>query len=171
MSNANFVAIQMLNNMVNEYLKKTNKSSTKDAISNLVKFATEINAEAVFGAAIDVPLIKYDGKVIIKYGSRDKYEVSHTKKMVDYFNSAKTIPIIGLRISPVQSKASDVSAYYSITLYCLADYKGSSDGKPKDSDFIYNQIAFKCNSGSEFTFVIESDNVVTGESVNRVFMG
>jgi hypothetical protein len=171
MSNANFVAIQMLNNMVNDYLKKTNKSNTKDAISNLVKFATEINAEAVFGAAIDVPLIKYDGKVIIKYGQRDVYEVNHTKKMVDYFNSAKTIPIIGLRISPVQSKTGDVSVYYSITLYCLSDYKGSADSKPKDSDFIYNQIAFKCNSGSEFTFVIESDNVVTGDSVNRVFMG
>lgn len=171
MSNANFVAIQMLNNMVNDYLKKANKSNTKDAISNLVKFATEINAEAVFGAAIDVPLIKYDGKIIVKYGSRDKYEVNHTKKMVEYFNSAKTIPIIGLRITPVQSKTGDVSTYYSITLYCLSDYKGSSDSKPKDSDFIYNQIAFKCNSGSEFTFAIESDSVVRGDSVSKVFMG
>ena len=171
MSNANFVAIQMLNNMVNEYLKKTNKSNTKDAIQNLIKFATEINAEAVFGAAIDVPLIKYDGKVIVKYGSRNTYESNHTKKMVEFFNSARTIPIIGLKISPVQSKSSDVSSYYSITLYCLSDYKGSDSSKPKDVDFMYNQIAFKCNSGSEFTFVVESDNVVTGESVSRVFLG
>ena len=137
----------------------------------MIKFATEINAEAVFGAAIDVPLIKYDGKVIVKYGSRNTYESNHTKKMVEFFNSARTIPIIGLKISPVQSKSSDVSSYYSITLYCLSDYKGSDSSKPKDVDFMYNQIAFKCNSGSEFTFVVESDNVVTGESVSRVFLG
>lgn len=170
MSNANFVAIQMLNNMVNDYLKKTNKVSTKKAISDLVKFATEINAEAVFGAAIDVPLIKYDGKVIIKYGSRDKYEEDHTKKMVEYFNSAKTIPIIGLKITPVKSKTGEVSTYYAITLYCLSDYKGSTASKPKEGDFVYNQIAFKCNSGSEFAFVIESDNVISGDSVSKVFM-
>ncbi len=170
MSSANFVAIGMLNNMVNDYLKKTNKVNTKKAISDLVKFATEINAEAVFGAAIDVPLIKYDGKVIIKYGSRDQYEQDHTKKMVEYFNSAKTIPIIGLKITPSGGKSGEIATYYSIILYCLSDYKGSTTSTPKEGDFIYNQISFKCNSGSEFAFVIESDNVVTGESVSKAFM-
>lgn len=170
MSNANFVAIGMLSRMVEDYLRKTNKRNTKDAITNLVKFATQINAEAIFGGAIDVPLIKYNGKVIIKYGSRDKYEDNHTKNMVEYFNSAKTIPIIGLKITPSSGKAGEVATYYNITIFCLSDYKGSAGSKPKDSDFVYNEIAFKCNSGSEFTFAVEADKTRTGDSVTKIFM-
>lgn len=169
MSNANFVAISMLSRMVEDYLRKTNKRNTKDAITNLVKFATQINAEAIFGGAIDVPLIKYNGKVIIKYGSRDKYEDNHTKNMVEYFNSAKTIPIIGLKITPSSGKAGEIATYYNITIFCLSDYKGSAGSKPKDSDFVYNEIAFKCNSGSEFTFAVEADKTRSGDSVTKIF--
>ncbi len=171
MSNANFIAIAMLHRMVEDYLKKTNKKNTKEAITNLVKFATQINAEAIFGGAIDVPLIKYNGKVIIKYGSRDKYEDNHTKNMVDYFNSAKTIPIIGLKITPSAGKSGEIATYYNITIFCLSDYKGSVGSKPKDSDFLYNEIAFKCNSGSEFTFTVEADRTTDGASVTKVFVG
>jgi hypothetical protein len=171
MSNANFVAISMLHKMVEDYLKQTNKKNTKDAITNLVKFATQINAEAIFGGAIDVPLIKYNGKVIVKYGSRDKYEDKHTKNMVEYFNSAKTIPIIGLKITPSSGKTGEIATYYNITIFCLSDYKGSVGSKPKDSDFIYNEIAFKCNSGSEFTFAVEADKTRTGDNVTKIFMG
>ena len=143
----------------------------KEAIQNLVKFATQINAEAIFGGAIDVPLIKYNGKVIIKYGSRDKYEDSHSTNMVNYFNSAKTIPIIGLRIVPSKGKTGEVSTYYAITIYCLSDYKGTTGSKPNDSDFTYNVIAFKCNSGSDFTFAVEADNTADGSFVTRAFVG
>lgn len=171
MSNANFIAIAMLHRMVEDYLKQTNKKNTKEAITNLVKFATQINAEAIFGGAIDVPLIKYNGKVIVKYGSRDKYEDNHTKNMVDYFNSAKTIPIIGLKITPSAGKSGEIATYYNITIFCLSDYKGSVGSKPKDSDFLYNEIAFKCNSGSEFTFTVEADRTTDGASVTKIFMG
>lgn len=171
MSNANFVAIGMLSKMVEDYLKKTNKRNTKEAIQNLVKFATQINAEAIFGGAIDVPLIKYNGKVIIKYGSRDKYEDNHSTNMVNYFNSAKTIPIIGLRIVPSKGKTGELSTYYAITIYCLSDYKGTTGSTPKDSDFTYNVIAFKCNSGSDFTFAVEADSTADGSFVTRAFVG
>ena len=171
MSNANFVAIGMLKKMVDDYLKKADKKDTKQAIQNLVKFATQINAEAIFGGAIDVPLIKYNGKVIIKYGSRDKYEDTHSTNMVNYFNSAKTIPIIGLRIVPSKGKTGEVSTYYSITIYCLSDYKGTAGSKPKDSDFIYNVLSFKCNSGSDFTFTVEADTTSDGAKVTTEFIG
>jgi hypothetical protein len=171
MSNANFVAIGMLQKMIEDYLKVSNKKNTKEAIQNLVKFATQINAEAIFGGAIDVPLIKYNGKVIIKYGSRDKYEDRHSTNMVNYFNSAKTIPIIGLKIVPSKGKTGEISTYYSITIYCLSDYKGTSGAKPKDSDFTYNVIAFKCNSGSDFTFAVEADSTADGGFVTKAFMG
>ena len=171
MSNANFIAIGMLQKMIGDYLKSSNKKNTKEAIQNLVKFATQINAEAIFGGAIDVPLIKYNGKVIIKYGSRDKYEDTHSTNMVNYFNSAKTIPIIGLRIVPSKGKTGEISTYYSITIYCLSDYKGTTGSKPKDSDFTYNVIAFKCNSGSDFTFAVEADSTADGSFVTKSFMG
>jgi hypothetical protein len=171
MSNANFVAIGMLQKMIEDYLKVSNKKNTKEAIQNLVKFATQINAEAIFGGAIDVPLIKYNGKVIIKYGSRDKYEDKHSTNMVNYFNSAKTIPIIGLRIVPSKGKTGEISTYYAITIYCLSDYKGTTGSKPKDSDFTYNVIAFKCNSGSDFTFAVEADSTADGNFVTKAFMG
>lgn len=171
MSNANYIAIDMLNKMIEEYLKKTDKKSTKQAIQNLIKFATEINAEAIFGGALEVPLIKYNGKVIIKYGSRSNYEATHTTKMVEYFNSAKTIPIIGLKIYPVQNKSGEVSTYYMILMYSLSDYKGSASSKPKDSDFSYNFIMINCNSGSDFRFSVESSKTVDGASVTKAFMG
>lgn len=172
MSNANFVAIGMLKRMIDSYLKTTNKKNTKEAIQNLVKFATQINAEAIFGGALDVPLIKYNGKSIIKYGSRDNYEDKHSTNMVNYFNSAKTIPIIGLRITPSKGKTGDLtSTYYNITIYCLSDYKGSAASKPKDIDFTYNVIPFKCNSGSDFTFAVEADSVTDGGKVTTIFMG
>jgi hypothetical protein len=171
MSNANFVAIGMLKRMIDGYLKTTNKKNTKEAIQNLVKFATQINAEAIFGGALDVPLIKYNGKSIIKYGSRDNYEDTHSTNMVNYFNSAKTIPIIGLRIVPSKGKTGEISTYYGITIYCLSDYKGAGGTKPKDSDFIYNVIPFKCNSGSDFTFAVEADSIVDGSRVTSMFMG
>ena len=148
-----------------------NKKSTKQAIQNLIKFATEINAEAIFGGALEVPLIKYNGKVIIKYGSRSNYEATHTTKMVEYFNSAKTIPIIGLKIYPVQNKSGEVSTYYMILMYSLSDYKGSASSKPKDSDFSYNFIMINCNSGSDFRFSVESSKTVDGASVTKAFMG
>ena len=40
-----------------------------------------------------------------------------------------------------------------------------------DSDFVYNEISFKCNSGSEFTFTVEADRTTDGASVTKVFMG
>jgi len=170
MSNANFVAIGMLKKMVDDYLKKANKKNTKEAIQNLVKFATQINAEAIFGGAIDVPLIKYNGRVIVKYGSRNTYEDTHSTNMVNYFNSAKTIPIIGLRIVPSKGKTGEISTYYSINIYCLSDYKGAAGSKPKDADFIYNVLAFKCNSGSDFTFTVEADTTSDGTKVTTEFM-
>jgi hypothetical protein len=171
MSNANFVAIGMLKRMIDDYLKNANKKNTKEAIQNLVKFATQINAEAIFGGALDVPLIKYNGKSIIKYGSRDNYEDTHSTNMVNYFNSAKTIPIVGLRITPSKGKTGDMTTtYYNIAIYSLSDYKGSAGSKPKDSDFIYNVIPFKCNSGSDFRFAVEADSVLDGSKVTAIFM-
>jgi len=167
MSNANFIAIAVLNNMINSYLKTVNTSDTKAAVASLVKFATEINAEAIFGGAVDVPLIKYDGINIIKYDSRNKYEVKHNSKMVEYFSSIKTLPIIALKILPVKSKSIDVSTYYSISVFSLSDYKGSTDSTPMDKDFVYNFISFSCISGKSFTFAVEINETLNGELVSK----
>jgi hypothetical protein len=167
MSNANFVAISMLNNMVNDYLKTVKTSDTKAAVTSLVKFATEINAEAIFGGAVDVPLIKYNGISIIKYDSRDKYEVKHNNKMVEYFSSIKTLPIIGLKITPVRNKSTAVSTYYSISLFSLSDYKGSTNPTPMDKDFIYNYISLYCISGKSFSFAVESGSTLNGDAVSK----
>lgn len=168
MSNANHIAIDMLNNMVNNYLKTVKTSDTKAAVSSLVKFATEINAEAIFGGAVDVPLIKYDGIKIIKYDSRDNYEVKHANKMVEYFSSIKTLPIIALKIKPVRGKSTDVSTYYSISMFSLSDYKGSTSSTPMDKDFIYNYISFYCISGTSFNFAVETNSTISGESVSKI---
>lgn len=168
MSNANFVAISMLNNMVNNYLKTVKTSDIKTAVTSLVKFATEINAEAIFGGAVDVPLIKYNGINIIKYDSRDNYEVKHANKMVEYFSSIKTLPIIGLKITPVRNKSTAVSTYYSISMFSLSDYKGSTNPTPMDKDFVYNYISFYCISGKSFSFAVESGSTVSGESVSKM---
>jgi hypothetical protein len=168
MSNANHIAISMLNNMVNNYLKTVKTSDTKAAVSSLVKFATEINAEAIFGGAVDVPLIKYDGIKIIKYDSRDNYEVKHANKMVEYFSSIKTLPIIAIKIRPVRSKTTDVSTYYSISMFSLSDYKGSTSSTPMDKDFIYNYMSLYCISGTSFNFAVETNSTISGESVSKI---
>ena len=161
MSNANYVSLSLINNMVDQYLSKSKSLKTADSLESLIKFATELNAEAIFGAAVDIPLIKYDGKQIIKFGSRGDYEKEHSKKMADYFASVKTLPVIGLKIYPPRGS----TAYYSIIMYSLADYTGSESIKPTDADFKYNVISFKCNSGSDFTFAVESDNTNTGDKI------
>jgi hypothetical protein len=50
-------------------------------------------------------------------------------------------------------------------LYTLADYKGSDSVKPADKDFVYNVISFKCNSGSDFAFAVESDTTTSGDKI------
>lgn len=161
MSNANYVSLSLINNMIDQYLEKSKSLKIEDSLESLIKFATELNAEAIFGAAVDIPLIKYDGKKIIKFGSRGNYEKEHSKKMAEYFTSVKTLPIIGLKIYPPKGS----TAYYSIIMYSLADYTGSESIKPTDADFKYNVIAFKCNSGSNFTFTVESDATKTGDKI------
>lgn len=79
--------------------------------------------------------------------------------------SIKTLPIIGLKIYPPKSKSGGLSTYYSILMYSLSDYTGSAGTKPLDKDFKYNVIAFKCNSGSDFAFTVESDTTLTGDKV------
>lgn len=163
MSNSNYVSVSLLNNMIDELLAKTKSLKTNDALANLIKFSTELNAEAIFGAATEIPLVKYNGTQIIKFGSRKNYEESHKSKMMDYFKSVETLPIIGLKIYPPKSK--ETVTYYVMILYTLADYKGSESNKPSDKDFVYNVISFKCNSGSDFAFAIESDTTTSGDKI------
>jgi hypothetical protein len=163
MSNSNYISISLLNSMIDEFLKKSKSLKTSDAIGNLIKFSTELNAEAIFGAATDVPLIKYDGTKIIRFGSRKNYEENHKSKMIDHFKSIETLPIIGLKIYPPKSK--ETVTYYVVLLYTLADYKGAESNIPMDGDFVYNVISFKCNSGSDFAFAIESDTTTTGDKL------
>lgn len=165
MSNANFISIEILNNLVDQYLAKSKSLKAKDAIENLISFSTKLNAEAIFGGALEMPLIKYDGKKIIRYGSRGQYEKNHSVKLAEYFNSIKTLPVVGIKIYPPKSKIGGISSYYSVIMYSIADYKMSETGKVLDSDFIYNIVAFKCNSGSSFAFTVESDAVTTGDKV------
>lgn len=165
MSNANYVSISLLNNMIDQYLTKSKSLKTNDSIQSLIEFATELNAEAIFGAATEIPLIKYNGSEIIKFGSRSNYEKTHSKKMAEYFVSIKTLPIIGLKIYPPKSKDGGITAYYSIIMYSLSDYTGTESTQPSDKDFKYNVISFKCNSGSDFTFAVESDATVTGDKI------
>lgn len=163
MSNSNYVSISLLNNMIEELIAKTKSLKTSEALGNLIKFSTELNAEAIFGAATEIPLVKYNGSQLIKFGSRKNYEESHKAKMMDYFKSVETLPIIGLKIYPPKSK--ETVTYYVMILYTLADYKGADSVKPMDKDFIYNVIAFKCNSGSDFAFAIESDATMSGDKI------
>ena len=167
MSNANFISIQILNTLVDQYLSKSKKLNTKESMESLISFSTKLNAEAIFGGALEVPLIKYDGTKIIRYGSRDAYEKNHSAKLVGYFNSVKTLPIIGIKIYPPESKEvkGQKSSYYSIIMYSISDYKMQQTGQVSDSDFIYNVVSFKCNSGSSFAFTVESDTTTTGDKI------
>ena len=165
MSNSNFISISLLNSMIDNLLAKSKSLKSKEALANLIRFSTELNAEAIFGAATDIPLIKYDGVRIIKFGSRKNYEEQHKSKMLDYFKSVKTLPVIGIKIYPPKSK--DTVTYYIILMYSLADYKGTESVKPSDKDFVYNAIAFKCNSGSNFAFAVESDTTLTGDKITK----
>ena len=165
MSNSNYISISLLNNMIEDLLKKSKSLKTSEAIGSLIKFSTEINAEAIFGAATDIPLIKYDGTKIMKFGSRKNYEESHKIKMMDYFKSIKTLPIIGLKIYPPKSK--ETVTYYVVLLYTLSDYNGGESTKPMEGDFVYNVISFKCNSGSDFAFAIESDTTISGDKISK----
>lgn len=165
MSNSNFISISLLNSMIDNLLAKSKSLKSKEALANLIKFSTELNAEAIFGAATEIPLIKYDGVQIIKFGSRKNYEEEHKSKMMDYFKSVKTLPVIGIKIYPPKSK--NTVTYYVILMYSLADYKGTDSVKPSDKDFVYNAIAFKCNSGSDFAFAVESDTTLTGDKIAK----
>jgi hypothetical protein len=151
--------------MIEDLLKKSKSLKTSEAIGSLIKFSTELNAEAIFGAATDIPLIKYDGTKIMKFGSRKNYEESHKIKMMDYFKSIKTLPIIGLKIYPPKSK--ETVTYYVVLLYTLSDYNGGESTKPMEGDFVYNVISFKCNSGSDFAFAIESDTTISGDKISK----
>lgn len=164
MSSANYVSLSLINNMIDEYLTKSKSLKTNESVEGLIKFATELNAEAIFGAATEIPLVKYNGRELIKFGSRTDYEKEHSKKMANYFVSVKTLPIIGLKIYPPKSKEG-LSTYYSIIMYSLADYTGTESTQPMDKDFKYNVIAFKCNSGSDFAFAVESDATTTGDKI------
>lgn len=159
---ANLKSIPILNNMINDLVKES--VDTPKGISNLISFASQLTGEAIFGGAYNIPLVKYDGKEVVHIlGTRKEYEKQNTQKLIKYFKDNKTLPVVAIKIYPPKSKTGGVSPYYSIMLYTLADYReeelesGTPDERPIEEKLYYNEIAFKCNKGSDFAFTIESD--------------
>lgn len=159
---ANLKSIPILNNMINDLVKES--VDTPKGLANLVSFASQLTGEAIFGGAYEIPLVKYDGKEVVHIlGTRKEYEKEHTEKLINYFKDNKTLPVVAIKIYPPKSKTGGISPYYAIMLYTLADYRedelasGTPDERPIEEKLYYNEIAFKCNKGSDFAFTIESD--------------
>lgn len=165
MHDANYQSIGLISDMVDEYIKNTNQSETNETIANLVKFTTELDVEAIFGGAIDLPLIKYDGTKIVRYGTRKLYQQKQIDKILTYFKSVDSLPVVGVKISPSVGRGMKFGAFYDIFVYMLSDYELSDDGQVKNSNFIYTLYNFRCNRGSDFAFTIEGDTILNGDDV------
>lgn len=174
MSNANFIALDMINSMVDKYISSLDQTDQKKALAGLIEFTTKVNAEAIFGGADEIPLVKYDGTKLLMFGSRKNYEKNKTNAMVNYFKSVETLPVIGIKINP--PKTGDPVAYYNVTIYMLADYNQTESVEAgvkvsknvtavMDKDFVYNVVTMKCNSGSKFVFTVEGDSTTTGDKI------
>lgn len=171
MSNANFLAIGIIDRLISAFMNATAKKDAQEATSTMIHFTVQLHAEAVFGKILDVPLIKYDGIQITKLGTRLKFEEQQIKKMITAFKSGTNLPVLGIDIIPTQTGYSSGASYYDIIMYALTDYEPTSNTEILPANFKYDVYTFKCNSGSEFRFAVEGEDVVTGDEVIRLTSG
>jgi hypothetical protein len=168
MSAANFASLDTINGIIKRYSTVSTKENSLGALNNIVKIATEFNAEAIYGGAFDIPLIKYDGTKILRLGSRKSYEDKATDYLVSKIKDMnKKLPVIGIKVYPSDAKGSIIPTWYQVIAYTLAEYienteAGVEDTRPIEERLSYNVIMFSCNSGSEFAFSIEGTGRITG---------
>ena len=174
MSNANFASIGVLKKMVDRCLGSYKEEDVKNAINDLIKFSTEINAEAVFGGVSNIPLVKYNGTSIERLGTRKQYEEKTVKELSNAFKKDIDIPIVGIKIFPARLKkqGDPFPTWYTVLMYSLAGIdekieKGKNDTRPIKEKLLYNEIRYSCNSGSKFSFASEGIKRISGTDLER----
>jgi len=168
---ANQNAITALTNMLNTAFPKGVTTSSK-ALDAFFKMAVDLNAQSIFGRSGNLPLVKFTGAPNPQQlGTKEAYVEKTLKSNKNYakYLGKQNLPVVGLRITPSAGSGGENPYYYSIILYTLytINADGVSDLTP--DKFEYAEISFKANSGSDFTFAVEGDNVATGVKVLKTF--
>ena len=171
-NNGNAMSLDLIQRMMQDTFKAINIDDIKKKRDALITLTTTLSAEAVFGKSVGLPLVKYTGSHMYQLGTKQDYIKDKKKQLASVFNAkdvSSTYPVLGIRVEPSKGKSGEAPYYFNITMYSLdnVEIKGKKSLDPKD--ITYAQIGFKCNSGSKFAFVIEGDNIVSGESLLKAF--
>lgn len=173
---SNALSLTLLDRMFKDVLKNVKIKDAQKMRDSLLQLSVTISAEATYGKSGNLPLVKYTGTSLKNYGKKEEY-IEKTKKdlgsMIKSTETKSQVPIIGLRIEPSQGKSSASGIkpyYYAMTMYTLSSINPSETGATTLKDLNYTQVAFKCNSGSDFAFVAEGDSIINGESLSKVFI-
>jgi len=164
---ANANGIKVLNTMFQSILTSVQpyKKNAPKARESFIRYVVNLNAQSIFGGSGQLPLIKYNGKSITYLGTKTDYVNKYTKKIDNDFGESK-LPILSMIITPVERAKNEKETpfYYSLALYTLYSVEKE---KGDNVQMKYASINFKCNSGSKFAFVIEADNEVTANSLEK----
>jgi hypothetical protein len=167
----NINTIPVLENFVSNVYEKALSSykDTQEVRGIMIKFCTEMNAEAIFGNSGDLPLIKYDTGKILRLGVRSDFIEKKKQRLLQSFKSEGTPPVIAVKINQTAARnlKGEPYAFFQIKLYILSDVdvEDTSINEIPNSAFIYGVASFKNNKGSGFVFAKEVDQEIDGDAL------
>lgn len=160
---ANQNAIIAINNMLDKSFPEGAIESDK-FMKTLLKLVVDLNVQSVFGKSGALPLVKFTGSELYELGTKQEFAAKSMKNLSSQVKNlgAQRLPVVGLKVSPSSGKEDENPYYYVVTMYTLYAIENNPT---TPAAFRYAQIAFKANSGSKFTFVVEADKIVEGQTV------
>jgi len=170
-ANGNSTSFDLMTLLLKDSFKGVKPENLKQKKEALLKLATTLATESVFGRSGKLPLVKYTGTHLYQLGTKQEYAKKQASTLNSVFGGTKVnnlnLPIVALKVSPSKGKTGDSPYYYNVTLYTLYTIEPPEAGSIEAEHIKYAVIAFKCNSGSKFAFAVEGDKELGGDSLAK----
>lgn len=170
-ANGNSTSFDLMTLLLKDSFKGVKPENLKQKKEALLKLATTLATESVFGRSGKLPLVKYTGTHLYQLGTKQEYAKKQASTLNSVFGGTKVnnlnLPIVALKVSPSKGKTGDSPYYYNVSLYTLYTIEPPEAGSIEAKHIKYAVIAFKCNSGSKFAFAVEGDKELGGDSLAK----
>ena len=169
-NNGNALSLNLIQKIIQDTLRQIDLGSIEQKKDSLLRLTTDLSTEALFGKSAGLPLVKYTGTSMYELGTKEKYSKNKREQLGKLFSegsAASEFPVIAIRVEPSKGKGKvgEAPYYFNITMYTLDDIETESGKTITPKEIKYIQIGFKCNSGSNFAFVVEADSSVDGKAL------
>jgi len=169
-NNGNALSLNLIQRIIQDTIKQIDLNKVKETKDSLLRLTTSLSTEALFGKSAGLPLVKYTGTSMYQLGTKEDYSKNKREQLGRLFSQGKEasqFPMIAIRVEPSKGKGKvgEAPYYFNITMYTLDDIETESGKVIDPKEIKYIQIGFKCNSGSNFAFVVEADTSVDGKKL------